>query len=179
MANGMQLGFFNQGEILLVVNVKQFLGRPLIEKHPVAVNKLERIPGNRVVTGGDTDATTNVEGLGQVQQGRGGHDPGQYGFAADAFQPRGHRVLQHLAGRAGVAANHHGTAADEYAEGLGKACGYLGRKRFADDASNAGDADFERGFYHGERCPMYIRDPGCGERIRFSLWPGPWWLPRK
>ena len=51
-------------------------------------------------------------------------------------------MVQHLAARAGVAADDHASRAHVGAEGLGEGAGQAGREEIADHAADAGDADF-------------------------------------
>jgi hypothetical protein len=51
-------------------------------------------------------------------------------------------MVQHLAARAGVAADDHASRAHVGSESLGEGAGQAGREEIADHAADAGDADF-------------------------------------
>ncbi len=93
--------------------------------------------------GSDSDAATRTGGADIHLDGGGGEDADIHHFASGGEQAAGDGMLEHFAAGSGVAADHYAACADIGAEGLSEGAGEAGGEEVADNAADAGDADFE------------------------------------
>ena len=127
--------------LALVVDVQQFLGLGAVQEDAVGAHRLECVPGEGIVAGGDGHAAGGVRLPHGQLQGRGRADAQVHDLAPGGLQAREHAAPHHLTRGAGVAADEHATAIHVGAEGVRVVDDQVGRQALPDDPARAADCD--------------------------------------